>query len=290
MAEKKAKIRTDDLANEESVNQLRKDALISLAQQGLSALAEFSKIAADKQIGDAENVKDARLKKLEDEHKKGRISEAKYAKQKEAIEADAQSKIAAIKNEQAKKEKAVAIVQSIINTALAITSALTKDPTGILATIVGITGGIQTALIAAKPIPQYAKGGIARGASHQQGGIQMYDSLTGSQVGEMEGGEPYLILSRNTYGNNKGVIDHLLYNSMYKNGAPIFAKGGILSGSPMTTLPSSQGGDTSPIVAELQALRMEISMQKTELQAYITYQSIEESIDTVNNIRSKAKK
>jgi hypothetical protein len=49
----------------------------------------------------------------------------------------------------------------------------------------------------------------------------MIDAKTGNKVGEMEGGEPYMILSGKTYQNNKGLIDTLLHNSMFNNGASV---------------------------------------------------------------------
>ncbi len=72
-----------------------------------------------------------------------------------------------------------------------------------------------------KPTPRYEKGGIARGSKHKDGGIHMIDSQSGRKVGEMEDGEPYLILSGNTYKNNKHLIDELLHNSQYADGAPV---------------------------------------------------------------------
>jgi len=66
----------------------------------------------------------------------------------------------------AKRQKAIAIIQSIINTALAVTAALTaggnplKLATGaqiVEAAIIGVIGAAQTALIAAQPL---AKGGV----------------------------------------------------------------------------------------------------------------------------------
>jgi hypothetical protein len=54
--------------------------------------------------------------------------------------------------------------------------------------------------------------------------------MTGAEVGEIEGGEPVMVLSRNTYKNNRPVIDRLLNSSLYNNGAPIsMANGGVLT-------------------------------------------------------------
>lgn len=63
-----------------------------------------------------------------------------------------------IEKEYAKKAKALAIIQSIINTAVGVTSALRMYPPNVpLAIAVGIAGAAQTALIASQPL---AEGGI----------------------------------------------------------------------------------------------------------------------------------
>ena len=86
--------------------------------------------------------------------KQKEINEAKAANDK--IIAD---KIQAEKIKQAKWEKANAIIQAIIQTSLAVASALkTLNPA--LAVIAGIAGAIQIASIAAQPIPAFEKGGI----------------------------------------------------------------------------------------------------------------------------------
>jgi len=68
----------------------------------------------------------------------------------------------ALAREQAKDQKAVAIIQAIINTALAITAALAVPYIGtVLAIIVGALGAAQIALIASQPLPALAAGGLA---------------------------------------------------------------------------------------------------------------------------------
>jgi predicted nuclease with TOPRIM domain len=70
------------------------------------------------------------------------------AKQKQKLEKDA-----------AKRKKATAVIESIINTALAVSSALATPPAPnvIAGVIAGIAGAAQTAVIAAQPL---AKGGV----------------------------------------------------------------------------------------------------------------------------------
>ncbi|WP_270490889.1 hypothetical protein [Bacteroides finegoldii] len=62
---------------------------------------------------------------------------------------------AELKQKQARWDKANSIIQATIATALAVTKAL---PNFVLAAIVGALGAAQVAMIAAQPIPKYAKG------------------------------------------------------------------------------------------------------------------------------------
>ncbi|MER0439611.1 phage tail tape measure protein [Emticicia sp. W12TSBA100-4] len=81
--------------------------------------------------------------------------------------------------------------------------------------------------------PQFEKGtiiknaGVPEGSSHADGGIGLWDKRTGEYLGEMEGKEPIMILSKLTYANNKDVIDQLMHSSLHKNGARIFKSGGV---------------------------------------------------------------
>lgn len=81
--------------------------------------------------------------------------------------------------------------------------------------------------------PQFAKGaiiknaGVPDGSSHADGGIGLWDKRTGEYLGEMEGKEPIMILSKLTYANNRDVIDQLMHSSLHRNGARIFKSGGM---------------------------------------------------------------
>lgn len=81
--------------------------------------------------------------------------------------------------------------------------------------------------------PEFAKGtiiknaGVPDGSSHADGGIGLWDKRTGEYLGEMEGKEPIMILSKMTYSNNKDVIDQLMHSSLHKNGARIYKSGGM---------------------------------------------------------------
>jgi TP901 family phage tail tape measure protein len=83
------------------------------------------------------------------------------AQQREAIQEKYRKQEAKIKADAFKKQKTADIIMSIINTALAVTKALTSAPPPgnlVLAAISGAAGLAQTAVIASQPVPQFATG------------------------------------------------------------------------------------------------------------------------------------
>jgi hypothetical protein len=73
--------------------------------------------------------------------------------------------------------------------------------------------------------PKAAKGGLFDGPSHAQGGLNVVDTNTGRTVANVEGGEPWMVLSKETQRNNGALINQLLFNSMFRNGAAVDVKG-----------------------------------------------------------------
>lgn len=105
---------------------------------------------------------DKEIERIESLEENGAISTEEAEARKCAAEnktaaknAELEKKKAALQEKQAKWDKANSIVQAGIATALAITKAL---PNLVLAALVGAMGAAQIAVIAAQPIPKYAKG------------------------------------------------------------------------------------------------------------------------------------
>lgn len=130
------------------------------ANQFINAISQKNAIQAEKEI-----------KLLEDKKRRGIISEKEFQKQ-----------LAAIKNEQAKKDKRAAVIQALIAIPQAILAQLAKGNL-IGAAIAGALAAVQAAIIIASPVPTFAKGGettavknfkgsgLVRGRSHKQGGV-----------------------------------------------------------------------------------------------------------------------
>jgi hypothetical protein len=107
-------------------------------------------------IADSANAElDLKLSNLEKE-KEAKLANTKLTEaQRAKIEDDYNKKAAKLKTEQFKKDKAAAIIQAIINTALAVTKALPNAPQAIAA---GIAGAAQIAVISAQKVPQFDSG------------------------------------------------------------------------------------------------------------------------------------
>jgi hypothetical protein len=90
-------------------------------------------------------------------------SERQKSAMMEEIEESRAQKIKEIKRKEAKANKARAIFDSIINTAVAVSASIANP---ILAAVIGGLGAAQTAMIAAQPIPALAKGGLATGPTY----------------------------------------------------------------------------------------------------------------------------
>lgn len=122
--------------------------------------ARIENIEKEQEANDEAYEKEVeRIEKLEEN---GAISTEEAEARKRAAEdktaaknAELEKKKAALQEKQAKWDKANSIIQAGIATALAVTKAL---PNLVLAALVGAMGAAQVALIAAQPIPKYAKG------------------------------------------------------------------------------------------------------------------------------------
>ena len=248
----------------------------------IATLGDFEKINSDKQLTKLDKDKKARLLKLDQEYKAGKLSKEVYEREKSTIESNYDEKTRAIKREAAEKEKKYNIAQAIIAGALAVIR-VSYDP--FLAVAAGITSALGLAKIIATPIPEFAKGGVTGGPKptwrervrqfatgginpvagvpsvgqlHSGGGIRMVDGATGQHLGEWERGEPYMILSRDTYANNRELVDALLDTSLNRGGAPVRRREGghyAEGGTPGGALPAAGGSSASSNGELLQLVR-----------------------------------
>lgn len=109
------------------------------------AAKENAQLQKDEQVN---NKKKDNLKRRLDE---GLISQEDYNKHVEAIDKEMERKKAIVARDQAKRERNVALMSAIVNTAKAVTAVL---PNFILAAIVGAMGAFQIGTIMATPLPE----------------------------------------------------------------------------------------------------------------------------------------
>lgn len=121
-----------------------RDAEIELATESVNALFTLADYKLQNQLNQLQIEKDAKLS-----------NETLTQEQRALIEAQYQKKENEIKAKQAKNDKTQAMFNIAINTAVAVSKANPIVPLMILA---ASAGALQLALVAAQPIPKYAKG------------------------------------------------------------------------------------------------------------------------------------
>jgi len=156
-------------------NQTETDKRIALIEQyakivtdSLDSINQLSQMATETRIADIQAASDAELEAINnsDELERDKVKErAALAKRTAAA-------IASEKTKQAKQDKALAIFEIGINTAIAIAKANTLIPPANIPAIIAATaiGAAQLAIAIAKPIPKFEKGGLIGGKLHSQGG------------------------------------------------------------------------------------------------------------------------
>jgi hypothetical protein len=193
------KVLDDVSATAEEQSQARLENLQAITQTVASGISTISNaiFAADTQRREEELAalsaqQEEELRLAGDNEQKKDLIRQKYAlKEKE------------IKRKQAEADKRKAIFDAIVGTAVAVIGAL---PNFVLAAIVGALGAAQIALIAAQPIPKFAKGGAVP-SSDIQGMISGKPHAAGGVLIEAEGNEFITRRSQAMKGDNLGLLE-----------------------------------------------------------------------------------
>ena len=127
------------------------NAIGDIAKDVFNAMSERQNAYYEQQFKNLETEKDLAIQ-FAGENTAGR----------EAIERQYEEKKRQLQNEQAKKQKQMAIAQAVMNTAQGVTAALGSKPWGpwniALAGLVGMLGAVQIASISSTPLPQFWQG------------------------------------------------------------------------------------------------------------------------------------
>ena len=194
--------------------------IVNSAGQLADSLMQISRNQIQQEMNEEKDKYDAKTKLLNDQLALGIISQANFNSQKSVLDTEYQAKEKELKLKAFNSNKATQLINATIATAVGIATALGTPIIGpILAGIAGALGAAQIAIIASQPTPTFAKGGLLKGNSHAQGGIQ-------TQYGELEGGEA-VINKRSTR-----LFTPLLSAINEAGGGVKFANGGVLQ--PMT--------------------------------------------------------
>jgi TP901 family phage tail tape measure protein len=181
---------------EEEFQSRRRNSMLQTASTWLqqasglvSSINALSQAETAKKIDDADKVKNARIAKLDEELKTGKITKDQYDAEKQKADDEYNKKVEKQKREQQKKNKRAAIIQALINTALGISSALQGAwPLALVfAALAGVMGGLQVAAISKQPDSSFAKGGFTAQAP-KKGFIKWKDVINHFAVGGFTGG------------------------------------------------------------------------------------------------------
>lgn len=281
--------------------------------QALSIMASFSQARTNIEnnaFRREQQNNEKRKKDLESTRRRGLITENEYRIRIAKMDEELDTKRRKLEAQQFERNRKQQVAQALINGALGITAAWVKPgfPLALLYTaLIAANTAAQIGVINSQK-PQFRHGGIPDGPSHGsrygQSGIALVRRDNGQEVGEMEGGEPYMILSRKFRQNNPGLIPMLLnasrtgqtlfptllnrpYNMSLNydafSGRRSFQDGGIVS---------DRSANTSPIIVNQDIERMQLIYdQLAELFSRpITAIVSQKQIDDNDSIRSKIQK
>lgn len=146
-------------ATEDSIAAYREEKMQTVLDAFNMALETMQQVS-DMAFGAIQDNIQAEMDALDEMYTTDAEEAKENANKKYISEKELADKKAALELKAAKYAKAQALINAAINTALAITSALTVPPpmSFISAALAGVMGAAQIAAIAAKPLAQYAKG------------------------------------------------------------------------------------------------------------------------------------
>ncbi len=252
------KLKADDLATAMT-------AIGNLANEGFQLASKAIANTSTKEqaaFKEYQKIQEKEKKSLKNRLDSGLMSQAQYEAEVERMNAESEAKQEAMKLKQAKREKSLNIIQSIINTALGVTKTLAQwgIPAGIApAAIMSAMGAAQTALIAAQPVTGKEEGGFvntrreqdgkrfsARLSPDKRGFISSPTILVGENGGEYVVpaaglGNPTLrpMLATIETARQAGRLKDLNFEAIYPLSSPIGREsGGYVQSPPPTSTPN----------------------------------------------------
>ncbi len=257
---------------------LRKDMILEETEQVLDYLDQIGQLGdklnelfaqlAENQTAKIEEEYDKRKEALDNQLNRGIISQKAYNAEMERLEAEQAQKTAEIEREQAEREKAMSIFQIIIETAMAITKALSSTPppaSYVYAALSAAMGAAELAAVIAEPLPKASKGKYISGPSHAGGGVNI----------EAEGGEVII--------NKRSTAMYLpLLSAINEAGGGVpfakFADGGYVARSAGVSNANIQAGASEAITEAME-----------EQKIYVTVEDIRRADKRYTQVESRGK-
>ena len=262
------------LAEEDLIRQneiLEKQRLLELENENLTAEQKKAiNIDYNKQIADNEEA----IAQMKTEKRRGELSAA-------AGLADA---LGGLAKEGSVEAKAFATAAALINTYLAITGALANGaklgPFAVAAQV-ATASAIGFANVARINGVTFQDGGLVEGASHSEGGIQMWHK-GGQHLGEMEGNE-YIISAKRVEEIGKDNLDAINFGGISPSANGFFANGGSVPTFTSTSTATSQG--VNGLSADAIGMVIAQEMEKAILNINVTNNAVE-TFDTALNVQN----
>lgn len=146
---------------------------LQLVGQTFGEISNLMSAAENREFRAYEKTAKKKKKVLDDRLKKGLISQEAYNTAVEQIDDETDRKKEELERKQAIRSRALAVFQTLVNTSVAVTSALGMEPWGpwniALAALVGTLGAIQTAAVLAAPLSGAEDGGYIDVVRSQDG-------------------------------------------------------------------------------------------------------------------------
>ena len=192
--EKNAKIALLDAQTQKQIRDERQktlDQTIEIAQATAQLFSDIVEIQGNQSQKRLEEIEQQATTE-EEAIKNSELLAVDKERKLEALRLRTEQKIAAEKRKQAVAERAAAIFEATIATAVAIAKAL---PNPVTAAIAAAAGAAQVLIISSQPLPKFKKGGMVGGKSHEQGGT----------IIEAEKGE--FIMNKNSTSQHRKALD-----------------------------------------------------------------------------------
>lgn len=241
-----------------------------IAQEGFklaSKAIELTNAKENKAFNEYKKNNEKKKKELKSRYDAGLVSQEQYNARVEEMEAEEEARREEMEIRQAKRTKTMNLIQSIINTALAVTKTLAgyKWPENLVpAAIVGALGAAQTAMIAAQPVgaeeggfvntrrAQDGKAFKARLSPDKRGFVSSPTVLVGENGGEYvipaDGlSNPTLLpfVATMEEARKAGTLKSLNFEAVYPVGAAIGRESGGFTGNVSSGGVASTGSATS---------------------------------------------